>query len=452
MNKILKFMLITLPIAGLGAGFLAYTVSNRPPPDRHVLAERATHVSVITAETRLVNPVVSGFGRAEPARVYAAVAQVAGTAEYVNPALHRGEILPEGSVLVRLSPADFNLAIAQSKSAIRTAQARLEELTVAEANHAASLAIEQQTLTLREQDLTRAENLFQAGSAPQTSRDAALAAVLAQRQRVQSVKSAIALLPPQRAVQKEQIDASRISLEQAELNLARTELTLPYTARVSMVAVEAGEFVRAGSTVAELDGIDAAEVEAQINLASLRDLLRLAVPREGMLPMDPSAMTDTIRNLDLTVTVNLKLGGETVSWNATVDRLSDTINIRTGTVGVIARVEDAYRTAAPGSRPPLTQGMFVEVVLSAPPLKGLVLPRTALRDGAVLLADEENRLRRVPVTPRLVQDDIIVATDGLAPGARILVVPPSPVIEGMLLEPHLDAALMADLASVGAAE
>ena len=142
MNKVLKLVLITLPLAGLGAGYLAYTLSNSAPPEQESVAERATHVSVVRAESRLVSPTISGLGRVEPARTHEAVAQVAGTAIFVNPALHRGEILPEGSVLMRMSPTDFNLVIAQSSSAIRTAEARLEELTVAEANHKASLAIE----------------------------------------------------------------------------------------------------------------------------------------------------------------------------------------------------------------------------------------------------------------------------------------------------------------------
>jgi multidrug resistance efflux pump len=59
------------------------------------------------------------------------------------------------------------LVIAQSSTAIRTAEARLEELTVAEANQQASLAIEQQTLALRDQELARAETLFEAGSMSQ---------------------------------------------------------------------------------------------------------------------------------------------------------------------------------------------------------------------------------------------------------------------------------------------
>lgn len=448
MNNILKLVLITVPIAGLGAGFLAYTVSNSPPPDHHGLAERAIHVSVIRAEIQAVTPATSGFGRVEPARVYEAITQVAGTADYVNPALRRGEILPEGSVLLRLSPADFNLAIAQSRTSIRTAEARLKELAVTEANYRASLEIEHQTLALKEQEFSRVESLFETGTTSRAKRDEGHAAVLAQRQKVQGIESSIALLPTQRAVLKEQIAASQISLQQAELNLARTSVALPYTARVSSVAVETGEFVRAGSTVATLVGVDAAEVEAQINLANLRNLLRLTARDSEIPPMDPSAMAETIRGLDLTATVNLNLGRDTVSWIATVDRLSDTIDPRTGAVGVIVRVENAYGAADPGNRPPLTQGMFVEVVLTAPPLEGLLLPRTALRDGSVLVADEEDRLQRVPVTPRFVQDDILVVTEGLKAGARVLVVPPTPVIEGMLLGTHLDEALMAAMGTV----
>ena len=58
----------------------------------------------------------------------------------------------------------------------------------------------------------------------------------------------------------------------------------------------------------------------------------------------------------------------------------------------------------------------------------------------------------MPVTPRLVQGDIIVVTEGLEAGSRVLVVPPTPAIEGMLLEPHPDTDLMARLSADGPAE
>ncbi len=88
----------------------------------------------------------------------------------------------------------------------------------------------------------------------------------------------------------------------------------------------------------------------------------------------------------------MRLGGEQIDWVGTVNRTSDTIDPQTGTFGVIVRVDNAYTSASPGRRPPLTKGMFVEVSLQAPPRIGLVVPRSAVRNGRVLLVDGDSRL------------------------------------------------------------
>ena len=114
MNKVFKLGLITLPIAAIGAGILAVVVSNSPPPARIELAERAHAVRVITAQTMDIVPNAIGFGLVTPARTFAAIAEVSGTVEYLHPDLRDGQIIPAGAVLLRLSPVDFNLAIAIS--------------------------------------------------------------------------------------------------------------------------------------------------------------------------------------------------------------------------------------------------------------------------------------------------------------------------------------------------
>src|SRR5690606_2569207 len=111
----LKLALVTLPLALVGVGILALIIARNPPPDRNELAERATAVRVIVAQSQAVAPVLTGFGVVNPARTFEAIAEVGGTAEYVNPSLDQGAIIPAGDVLLRLSPADFNLAIAQAR-------------------------------------------------------------------------------------------------------------------------------------------------------------------------------------------------------------------------------------------------------------------------------------------------------------------------------------------------
>ncbi len=452
MRSGLKLALITLPIALVGVGILALIVARNPPPERNELAERATAVRVIVTRSQAVAPLLTGYGVVSPARTFEAIAEVSGTAVYVNPSLDQGAILPADAVLLRLSPADFNLSIAQARANIRAAEARLAELAVSEENLKSALALEQDTLALKTTDLERAESLLAGGTASQAARDAARATYLAQRQKTLAVESSLALLPTQRAAQVEQIAVHQTSLEAATLNLARTELRLPFAARVASVSVEVGQFVRVGQVISQFDGIDAAEVQAQVSVADLLGLLQATRSDAAVLATDPSAMTEVIRGLGLSANVQLRVGQDVLEWPAAVERISDTIDQKTGTIGVIVRVDTAYSSANPGSRPPLTKGMFVAVTLTAPPVTGFLVPRSALRDGRLMLADADDRLQFVPVNPRMVQGELALVDAGLEEGARAVVSAPSPIMAGMLLDVTEDTALMARLAKPGQAE
>jgi len=452
MRPELKLGLITLPIVALGVGVLAYVIATGAPPERTVLAERTTPVRVITAKTQSVAPRIIGYGLVRPARTYEAIAQVGGTVDYVNPGLQKGAILRAGAVLLRISPADFKLAIAQADANIRAAEAKLSELAVSETNQIAAMDIENEALAVRAADLERTETLFQNGTISQTSVDAARTAHLAQRQKVQSLESALALLPTQRAVQTEQIAVYRTSLETAKLNLARTELTLPFAARVASVSVEEGQFLRSGQTAAFLDGIEAAEVEAQVPIASLRTLLRSTLGNSEAISLDPATMTDVMHRLGLSAEVRLRLENDQVAWPAIVDRISDTVDQKAGTLGVIVRVDEAYSGVEPGKRPPLTKGMFVEVSLKGKPESGIWVPRSALRDGRLLLADGDDRLRSVNMSTTMTQDGIALISGEVSQGARILVSQPVSVVDGMLLSVTEDADMMAWLAAEGREE
>lgn len=455
MKPVVKLALITLPIAAIGAGILALVVSNSPPPARIALAERASAVRVIIAEPQTIVPTIVGFGVVSPARTFEAIAEVGGTVDYVNSDLRDGQILPQGAVLVRLSPIDFNLAIAQARANIRSAEARLAELDVSEANQRAAVQIERDVLAVKASDLARAEALFTAGSMTQSARDAARAAHLTQRQKVQGAEGALALIPTQRAVQSEQIAVYQTTLATAERNLARSVLTLPFAARVASHGVEVGQFLKTGQTAATLDGIDRAEVEVQVSMTAFRDLVRAGRPADRTLPMDPTRMGEALRDLGLTAEVRLRFGSDVITWPAEVDRISDEIDPETGTIGVVVQVQAAYGQTSAGTRPPLTKGMFVDVALRTAPMTGIAVPRSALRDGLVHVADEDNRLRMIAATPHRVQGAIALfsGTSGdLIDGSRVLLGTPAPVIEGLLLDPHPDTDLMPRLLAQDAAQ
>ena len=163
-------------------------------------------------------------------------------------------------------------------------------------------------------------------------------------------------------------------------------------------------------------------------------------------------MTEAIASLGLSAEVHLRLGQDVLNWPASVARISDTIDQKTGTLGVIVRVDTAYSGAEPGKRPPLTKGMFVEVTLTAKPVRGVIVPRSALRDGQLLVAGESDRLELLTVSSDLTQDGIALIKSGVMDGARIVVSAPSPAISGMLLNAIEDKDLMARLATEGRTE
>jgi multidrug efflux pump subunit AcrA (membrane-fusion protein) len=106
---------------------------------------------------------------------------------------------------------------------------------------------------------------------------------------------------------------------------------------------------------------------------------------------------------------------------------------------VIVYVERPYADIRPETKPPLVKGMFAEVVISGRPIPdAIIIPRAAIRDGKVYIADEENRLRIRPVTVQAEQGAKSLISGGIAPGDRLVLSELSPAIEGMLLDPVID--------------
>ena len=179
-----------------------------------------------------------------------------------------------GTEIVRISPKDYKIAIAQAEANIRSAETQLQELDVTKQNNKAALAIEEKSLAIKKQELNRKKTLLQRGTLAQASVDQEQRDVLAQEKRVVDLKSAIRLIPVQKLTQQQQLDVNKTQLETAKLNLERTRIMLPFGARISQANVEVTQYVGVGTTLGSADGIKIAEVEAQFPLRDLSQLLR----------------------------------------------------------------------------------------------------------------------------------------------------------------------------------
>ncbi len=425
--------LLILPPIILGILVLVWMAKDRQPPVQAERGEPSRAVRVIEAPLLELAPTAEGYGPARPARVWTAVAQVAGRVVEIHPKLRDGEILPRDTLLARIDPVDYELAQAQN-------QAGLAELEVQENNASASLAIEERNLDLARKDLERKRKLVRQGTTSQSMADEAERAMLATRASAQNLRNNLALIPTQRRVLETKIAKSQRDLD-------RTAIRAPFNLRVANLQVEADQFVSVGQSLFQGDAVERVEIQAQVAMSSLR---RLFLGQPDM-KVDIAHLTEQLpRLVGLDPLVRLDLGNHVAEWRAEFVRFSDDVDAETRTMGVVVAVDRPFDKIKPGYRPPLSKGMFVQVVLRGKsPAPRLVVPRSAVRDGAVYLADADNRLRRRPVRVLFNQGDYSVIDKGLEPGERVLVSDLVPAVEGMLLDARVDETLSHELTAMG---
>lgn len=444
--------LLVIPPLALGVAMLVILVGGRQAPERLPPSEHARKVRVITVPSVTVVPRALGYGIVQPATVWEAVAEVSGRILEINPLLRKGSILPRGAVLLRLDPADYQLAAAQIEAYMGGVRAQLAEIGIKGENTRASLAIEERGLQLSLNDIERKRQLLERKAVSQAAVDQEERNVLGHRQSVQALENILNLIPAERQILESQLAVLRAQMEDVQLDLQRTIVTAPFDGRIAEVNVERTQFVRLGTVMAVIDGIDVAEVTAQLSV----DKILGVVSADDRPDFSAASIAEELPDLlGLDPVVRLRAGDRVLEWAARLARISDTVDPQTRTIGVIVAVDDPYTQGRPGVRPPLTKNMFVEVELRGRPRDGqVVVPRSALHDDRVFIVGPDNRLEIRAVDVTFEQANFAVIGNRLQAGERVVVSDLVPAISGALLDPEEDTAaadtLVAEARGAGA--
>ncbi|MCU7917570.1 MAG: efflux RND transporter periplasmic adaptor subunit [Candidatus Thiodiazotropha sp. (ex Dulcina madagascariensis)] len=417
--------LLILPPVALGILVLMLMAGNKQSPVKAERGEPTKLVRIIETPQLELIPVAEGYGSIQPARVWSAVAEVSGRIVELHPRLRDGEIISQGSLLLRIDPADYALNLAQ-------AEAELAELEVEQANAEASLSIEQRSQKIAQREFERITKLAAKGTASQSDVDDAERNLLNSRNAVQNVTNSLALIPTKRKV----LEAKQT---QAGRDLQNTSVYAPFNLRVANMGIEVDQFVGKGEMLLEGDAVDRVEVIARFPMSSLR---RLFIGREKTAITADILEGNLAQFVAFQPRVRLDMGTTIAEWEAEFVRFSDNVDPETRTMGVVVAVDKPFEKVIPGLRPPLSKGMFVQVNLQGKPQpERIVLPRSAIRDGVVYLADEQNRLRRQPVEILFSQGEISIVAKGVEAGQKVVVSDLVPAVSGMLLQTIPDEAM-----------
>ena len=222
------------------------------------------------------------------------------------------------------------------------------------------------------------------------------------------------------------LKAAHAELQQAELNLARTKISLPFEGRITSTSVDVGQYVTPGSSLGKAFSTDVVEIRVSITdsqLASLKLPIGYIAPVGEGLDIDVSAM----------------VAGQQQRWQGRLVRLDASIDSTTRMLYGIAEVTEPYGENVSQLGMPLAVGLFVNAEIIGPVVAdAFSIARPSLRAGnTVYLINDAGRLVVQDVNVMHSSKERAIISAGLKDGDRVIVSSIRNPIQGMALEAQI---------------
>jgi RND family efflux transporter MFP subunit len=376
---------IVLPLLVLGAGvalslwLMETTPQARPKPR----TRNAALVEVRPVEFAPQKTVVSAMGTVKPSRQVTLRPQVSGEIVETAADFLPGGHFQKGETLLKIDPTDYRLAVRQLASEVARAES---ELQIEQGN---------QMVAQKEFELLGEE--------------------------VSEEERSLMLRRPQLDTLRAALEAAQARLEQARINLSRSEIAAPFNAMVQSREVNIGTRVGESTALATLIGTEDFWVEVSVPVSQLRWI---------RIPRSESDKGSPVRIYDRS------------AWGEGALRKGEVIRLEAGLEegGRMARL--LVKVADPHALKPENAGaprMLIDAYVRVE-IEGRELPaaaaieREAIRDGDTLwIMDDDGRLdvRRIEIAFR--GREKVLVTGGIEDGERLVVSPLPAPAPGMAL-------------------
>ena len=428
----------------MGIAAAAFLIKNKPIIE-HIDSEMpAKPVDVISVHAIPINPHVTAYGTVEPSVALKSKAQVSGKISYLHPNLQSGASISAGTLVIRIDQEDSQISLNQSEADLRANRSSLAQLDEEEKTTRRSLQFAKENLRVGEKELARIRDIWDKQLISRSTLDAEEQKVLQLRQSTTDLQGKLNAFSSRRDSIKAQVERAKEQVKGQTTTLGRTEITMPFDARIGDVLVEEGEYVTLGTYLFESLATTRIEVNAQLPVQQMRTLVSTGLLNNSSASQSAD-LSLILKKLKLSATVSLVGGSSEAIWNAELLRFSESIDPIRRTLGVVVAVDNPYQKVIPGKRPPLIKGMYTAVDLYAPEYAAIVIPRSALHEGRVYLANADQRLEIRPVNVLFQQGNLLVIEAGLKAGDQLIINDLIPVIEGMPLLPEVDTHFEAQL-------
>ncbi len=374
-----KLVLPVLVIIVLGAAS-AYVLKN-PPEARRKAVSKAPQITVATEQVmpQSLQITLQSYGKIRPRTQSTLLPQVAGEIVWISPKFRSGSFFEKGEPLLKIDRRDYEAQRSSARASLASARQKVAE-EKAQAEQAA-------------QDWKRLGN--------------------------RAAAPTLVLRKPQLASARAALDSARAALKIAELNLSRTEIRAPYTARVLNKSVDIGQVVSSGTSLATLYAVDYVEVRLPLQN---RDLKYIDLPeRYRFDDSGPLVLPDVTLVSELV---------RPERWQGKVVLTEGAIDDSSRQLYVVAQIDDPYGKDAAG-RVPLKVGQYVTAEIQGRQLDNvLVIPNRAIYQGSYVYIVTEGVLKQVAVQVDWQDDRQALVSGGLKAGDALVVTPLGQVVSG----------------------
>jgi RND family efflux transporter MFP subunit len=437
MKKTLKHFIFLPLIIASAVAFVFIQVKSKQAIEHQDVEFPVKTVNVLSVMKIPFRVSAVAYGNVEPATALKAKSEVNGKISYIHTELKQGGSLPKGTTVLKIETTTFEISLDASKAGLASSQSSLKQIEAEEKSAKRSLQIAQKNWNLALAEFERVNVLVEARTLARNQLNIEEQKVLQLSSTVQDLQGKVDTYASRKASIRAQIKQSKSQVDQSEDSLIRTEIILPFDARIGSVSVDVGEFVAAGGQLFEALGIEAVEINAQLPVKHLRPLATTMNDGDNtqLVNLQGSVNLQTaLSKWNLEAKVRIVGGDLNTVWDGVLLRISESVDPIRDTLGLVVAVDNPYEGVIPGVRPPLLKGMYASVEFLAQARDMLVIPRKALHEGRVYVVSEENTLSIRSVQINYSQGQLVVIKDGLEEGDKIITSDLVPVIEGIKLE------------------
>lgn len=370
MRKFFKYILpLGLIVISIVAVMIMVSVAKGKRPEQKDTSNQAMRVDVIPAKVASLNFSVFSQGSVKPRTETTLVAEVSGQIVSVSSNFIAGGFFREGEVLLQIDPSDYQTALLRAQANLAAREAQLADQKARS-----------------EQALKDWKNMGRKGE-----------------------PSDLTLRKPQLAEAMAGVQAAEAELQEAERDLQRTRIKVPYDGLVRSKQVDVGQYVAPGTPLGVTFAIDIAEI-------------RLPLSGSDLAFLDLPSATRLDKAHRVPVTLAAESAGISRQWQSEIVRTEGVVDEISRVTYAVAEFIDPYGVLGKSDQAELKMGTFVRAEIQGLRADNvIVLPRALLQaDDTVLVANDERKLEIRQVTVLRAEPRSVYISDGLTGGELIV--------------------------------